>query len=72
MTRTLTNKISLKERLYKFSMTEGTPIRNHLDDFNSMLIDLESMDVKIEDEGKTILLLVSLPFSYKFQGNLAI
>ena len=41
-------------------MAEGTPIQ-HLVDFNSILIDLESMDVKIEDEDKAILLVVSLP-----------
>ena len=65
MMKTLTNKIHLKERLYTFSMPLGTPIQNHLDDFNSILIDLESMGVKLEDEDKAILLVVSLPSSYK-------
>ena len=65
MTKSLFNKIRLKERLYTFSMAEGIPIQNHLDEFNSILIDLESMDVKIEDEDKAILLVVSLPSSYK-------
>jgi len=46
-------------------MAEGTPIQNHLDEFNSILIDLDSMDVKIEDEYKAIMLVISLPSSYK-------
>jgi len=57
-TKSLANKIRLKKCLYTSSMAKGT---QHLDDFNSILIDLESMDVKIEDEDKAILLVVSLP-----------
>jgi len=30
------------ERLYTFPMAEGTPIQNHLDDFDSIIIDLET------------------------------
>ena len=65
MTKSLANKIRLKERLCTFSMAEGTPIKNHLDEFNYIIIDLESLDVKIEDEDKALLLVVSLPPSYK-------
>ena len=65
MTKSLTNKIRLKERLYTFRMAERTPVQKHLNEFNSILIDLESLDVKIEDEDKAILLVVSLPPSYK-------
>ena len=36
-----------------------------MNEFNSILIDLESLNVKIEDEDKAILLVVSLPPSYK-------
>ena len=46
-------------------MAEGTPIQNHPDGFNSILIVLESMDVRIKDRDKVILLVVSLPSSYK-------
>ena len=46
-------------------MGEGTPVKNHLNVFNSIIIDLKSLDVKIEDEEKALLLVVSLPASYK-------
>lgn len=46
-------------------MQEGTPIQSHLDEFNSIIIDLENLDIKIEDEDKAVLLIVSLPRTYK-------
>lgn len=36
MTKSLANQLHLKERLYTFSMVEGTLIQNHLDNFNSV------------------------------------
>ena len=60
MTKNLANKIRLKERLYTFRMAEGTPVQKYLNELNSILIDLESLDVKSEDEDKAILLVVSL------------
>jgi len=39
----------------------GTPIQNHIDEFNYIIFNLESLNVKIEDEDKAILLVVSLP-----------
>ena len=65
MTKSLANKILLKEAFVHVFMGEGTLIQNHLDDFNSMLINLESLEVKIEDGKKFILLVVSLSSSYK-------
>jgi hypothetical protein len=61
MTKILANKLRLKERLYTIRMAEGTFIQSHLNEFNSICVDLESLDVKIDDEDKTILLVVSLP-----------
>ena len=46
-------------------MANGTSIKSHLKDFNSVIIDIENMDVKIEDEDQALLLLCSLPPSYK-------
>jgi hypothetical protein len=65
MTKSLANKLRLKERLYTIRMAEGTSIQSHLNEFNSICVDLESLDMKIDDEDKAILLVVSLPPSFK-------
>jgi len=52
MMKSLTNKIRLKQRLYTFRMAEDNLVQKHLNDFNSIVVDLESLDVKIEDEDK--------------------
>ena len=69
MTKSLANKIRLKERLYTFRMAEGTLVQKYLNEFNSIIVDLESLEAKIEDEDededKAILLVVSLTPSYK-------
>ena len=46
-------------------MAEGTSVQKHLNNFNSIVVDLESLDVKIVDEDKAILWVVSLPISDK-------
>jgi hypothetical protein len=61
MTKSLANKLRLKELLDTIRMLEGTSIQSHLNEFNSIIVDLEGLDVKIDDEDKTILLVISLP-----------
>jgi len=65
ITKSFTNKIRLKEMLYTFKMAKSTPVQKHLNDFNSIIVDLESLDAKFEDDDKAILLVVSSPPSYK-------
>ena len=65
MTKSLANKLRLKERLYTIRMAEGTPIQTHLNEFNSICMDLENLDVKINDEDKAVILIVSFPPSYR-------
>ena len=65
MTKSLANTLRLKERLYTIKMMEGTPIKSHLDEFNSIIVDLENLEVHIDDEDKAVLLVCSLPHSYR-------
>lgn len=65
MTKSLTNKLLLKQRLFRLRMQEGTPLRDHLDKLNKILLDLRNIDVKVEDEDAALILLVSLPESYE-------
>ncbi|KAH9685181.1 Integrase catalytic domain-containing protein [Citrus sinensis] len=46
-------------------MEEGNSLANHIDNFNTIILDLEDINVKLEDEDKAIILLSSLPLSYE-------
>jgi hypothetical protein len=46
-------------------MQEGTQLREHLEQSNTLLLELRNIDVKIEDEDAALILLVSLPLSYE-------
>jgi hypothetical protein len=61
MMKSLTNKIFLKRKLYSLRMKEGMKIVDHLNTFNTLLVQLDSMGVKFESEDKAITLLCSLP-----------
>ncbi|GJR80554.1 hypothetical protein Tco_0151339 [Tanacetum coccineum] len=61
MTKSLTNKLLLKQRLFSLRMKEGSILKDHLDALNSILMDLKNVEVKIDDEDATLILLVSLP-----------
>ena len=65
MTKSLTNKLLLKQRLFRLRMQEGTPLRDHLENLNKILLDLRNVEVKVEDEDAALILLVSLPESYE-------
>ncbi|CAA0838475.1 Probable prolyl 4-hydroxylase 11 [Striga hermonthica] len=65
MSKTLTTKLYLKERLYGLKMQEGTDLGQHVNIFNQVVTDLTSLEVKIEDEDKAMILLCSLSPSYK-------
>ena len=64
MTKSLTNRILLKRQLYSLRMKEGTSIADHLNAFNTLLVQLQSIEVKIPSEDKAITLLCSLPESW--------
>jgi gag-polypeptide of LTR copia-type len=68
MKKSLTNRLRLKLRLYTLRMEESTSISNHITEFTSILNDLDRLGVKVEDEDQALLLLCSLPASYKTLG----
>ena len=49
---------------YSLRMKEGTKVVDHLNTFNTLIVQLTSMEVKFEDEDKPITLLCSLPKSW--------
>ncbi|KAL5799002.1 hypothetical protein ACOSQ2_003822 [Xanthoceras sorbifolium] len=46
-------------------MSEGTSLGSHIDEFEYLIMDLQNLDVNIEDEDQALLLLCSLPSSYR-------
>ena len=65
ITKSITNKLLLKQRLFSLRMQSGTPLKDHLENLNSILLDLRNLEVKIDDENAALLLLVSLPNNYE-------
>ena len=65
MTKTLSNKIYLKKRLFRFRIDSSKTLEENLDDFNVITIGLANIDDKISDENQAIILLNSLPESHK-------
>ena len=66
MAKSLANRLCLKQQLYTFKMTESRTATEQLADFNKILDDLENIEVKLEEEDKTLLLLNSLPKSFEY------
>ena len=64
MTKSLPNKLHLKQRLFNLKMIEGGSLAEHLSTFKELINNLENMDVQYEDEDLALFLLSSLPESY--------
>ncbi|KAL0350081.1 UNVERIFIED_CONTAM: Retrovirus-related Pol polyprotein from transposon TNT 1-94 [Sesamum radiatum] len=65
MSKPITNKLYLKQRLYRLKMQEGSNLAQHVNIFNQIITDLAHLDMSIEDEDRAMILLCSLPFSYE-------
>ncbi|GKG46787.1 hypothetical protein Tco_0503984, partial [Tanacetum coccineum] len=50
ITKSLANKLYLKNKLYTFYMSAGRMISEHIDVFNKIVLDLANIEVKFEDE----------------------
>ena len=65
MMKYICNKFLLKKRLFGLRMKEGASLKEHLDELNSILMELRDIDVKMEDEDVAMILLASLPPSFE-------
>lgn len=61
----LTGKMFHKRRLYQYKLKEGTPMKDHLDAFNKMILDAQATGITISDEDKALILILSLPSSWE-------
>ena len=55
------NKVFLMKRLFNMKMSEGGSVANHLNEFNTLTIQLISVKVNFDDEVRALLILYSLP-----------
>ena len=60
MTMSLVNRLYLKQVLYSLKMNIGKAASEQLNKFNILILDLENIDVQIDDEDQTLLLLCAL------------
>ena len=54
-------RLHLKKRLYRFQLKRELSIDDHMNNYMKLLVDLVNVDVAIEEEDKTLILLNSLP-----------
>lgn len=54
----------MKQTLYSFKISEDKVLVEQLDMFNKLILDLENIEVKIDDEDQVLLLLYALPRSH--------
>ena len=52
-------------QLHTLKMLESMQVRDHLDNFNRIILDLNGVGTKVEEEDQTMILLCSLPSSYE-------
>ena len=65
MIKSLSSRLYLKAKFYTSKMNEGQKLQDHMYDFNRSCLDLDNIEVKYDDEDKALVLLHSLPKSYK-------
>ena len=64
MGKNMTNKLWLKKQLYSLRMSKGGDLVIYIQKFNQVSSEVISLDVKIDEEDRALLLLCSLPDSY--------
>jgi len=57
------NKVQLMKKLFDLKMTEGAPVTQHLNNFNTITNQLLSVEIEFDDEIRALILLASLSSS---------
>ena len=61
LSKSLMNKLYLKQKLFDLKMLEGMDIDQHINVFNQIISDLKRTDMNFDDEYKMLMLFNSLP-----------
>ena len=59
------NKVHLMKKLFNLKMVEGTPVAQHLNEFNTITNQLSSVEIDFDDEIRALIVLASLPNSWE-------
>ncbi|KAH9679108.1 reverse transcriptase Ty1/copia-type domain-containing protein [Citrus sinensis] len=65
MTKSLSNRLYIKRKMFSLRMMEGSSLDEHIDEFNKVCDALETIDEGLNDESKALVLISSLPKSYE-------
>ena len=65
MTKSMANRLLLRIELHDLHLEEGSSLKSHIDEFDSIVMEMYNLDVNLDDEDLTIKLLCSLPKEYK-------
>ena len=66
MTKSLANRLYIKKKMFSLRMIEGASLDEHIDEFNKVCDELETIDEGLSDESKALLLISSLPKLYEY------
>ena len=61
----VSEEIPNKQNLYTLRMSKNTLVRNHVDNFNRIILNFQGVGVKINDKDQAIILLCFFPNSYE-------
>lgn len=61
----LAKRFYMKRKLYTFSMKDETTLKDHLDEFNNLILDFENVNIVLKDKDIAMILLSSLLDSYE-------
>ena len=59
------NKVHLMKKLFNLKMVEGTPVAQHLNEFNTITNQLSFVEIDFDDEICALIVLASLPNSWE-------
>ena len=59
------NKVHLMKKLFNLKKAEGTPVAQHLNEFNTITNQLSMVGIEFDDEVHALILLASLPNSWE-------
>ena len=65
MSKSLTNKLNLKQKLYGLKMVECVDLAQHINTFNQLISDMLRINIKFNDEDDAMMLLTSVLASYE-------